>query len=287
METICLLFIGFCAYLNGAGSMEYTSRFKTLSDCSSANRNETDWSQFEDVTIVALDHTSVILQVEVSTEEFCIASCHSINFCVAIQVNTTIGNEALCRLLSYTPSIGKVRNQTGTKLFFKGNKKVYNIDTDVSTQCNGLADCSTLLMDGNVYLTMTDRHYDSQSEARNTCLSMQTPNGEFDLAIMDSASKIDAVRALITALPISTNVWLYTGGEAGSHVNDPLNKWTRTGADIDPSLWKTQDVIEPNLASEHCVMVNEQWWGLFDTTCDGEPGGPGQEINTLCEFFPD
>ncbi len=60
---------------------------------------------------------------------------------------------------------------------------MYNIDTDVSTQCDGLTHCSTLVVDGNVYLTIIDRHYDIL-EARNACLSMPTTSGGFDLATL-------------------------------------------------------------------------------------------------------
>ncbi len=286
METLRLLIISFSTYINSAGCMDYTSRFKTVSNCSTTNINEIEWSQFDNVAIVAMDDASIISQVEVSTEDFCIASCHRTESCVAIQVNTTTDGMVMCKLLSYTTSIGKVRNQTGIKLLFKGSRKLYNIDTDVSRQCDGFTECSTLIVDGNVYLTMADKHYNSRTEAEDACRSMPTPNGEFDLAIIDTASKIDAVKTFITALP-RTHVWLYTGGESGVGVNHAANKWTRTGEAIDPDLWNSVGVQEPNNADEHCVMITKTYNGLIDTGCSGEPVGAGHEINTLCEFFPD
>ncbi len=280
-----LVMYGFCVSVirYGVESMEYSSQFTTISDCNTSNENETEWSQFDNVSVVALDDASIISQVEVSSGDFCIASCHKTGSCVAVQVNKTQDDITVCQLLSYAPSTGKVRNQTGMKLFFKGNRKVYNIDTDVSTQCDGFTDCSTLIVEDNVYLTMTDRHYNSKQEARDACLNMPTPNGEFDLAIVDSWTKINAVKAHISTLPIPSDVWLYTGGECGVGVNDPANKWTRTGVNIAHDLWGP---AEPGLASEQCVMITEPHNGLIDTGCSGEPGGAGQQINVLCEFFP-
>ncbi len=122
-------------------AMEHTSEFKTLSDCRSGNRTILEWSEFDDVAVVVLDESSVISQVKLASEEFCIALCHGNRSCAAVQVNTTTDNNAICQLLSYMPSIGKVRNQMDVKLLLKGKRSVYNIDTDVSTQCDGLTHC--------------------------------------------------------------------------------------------------------------------------------------------------
>ncbi len=262
--------------------MEYTAQFMTLSDCTSADRNATKWAQFEDIALVTLDEASVISQLTVASEGFCIAACHADSSCVAVQVNTTSDDMVMCQLLSNTPSLGKVRNQTGVKLLFKGRRSVYNIDTDVSTQCDGLTGCSTLIVNGNVYLTLTSQHYNSKLDARNACLNMPAINGQFDLAIVDNWPKITAVQSFLSTLPIGSNVWAYTGGEAGYGVNDPANKWNRTGTAIDPTLWYTG---EPNEALEECVMITENYHGLIDTGCDGHPTG-GQDANTLCEYFP-
>ncbi len=263
-------------------SMDRTSGFKTLSDCSSVNRNEMEWSQFHDVAVITIDETSIISHLVVSSEEFCIASCHSNASCVAVQVNSTTDGSIKCQLLSYTPSTGKVRNETGTKLLFKGRRSVYNIDRDVNSQCDGFTDCYTLVVGGNVYLAMTDKHYANKSEARNACLNMPTSSGEFDLAILDSWAKITAVKSFISTIPDPTDVFLYTGGEAGLGVNDTANKWTRTGVPIDQTLWFSG---EPNWAHEHCVMIAEIYNGLIDTPCSGDLGG--HDINTLCEYFPE
>ncbi len=288
MEILKILIIGVCAYLNGAASMEYTSRF-TVSDCSSTNENETDWSQFDDVAIVTLDDSSVLSQLEVSTEDLCITSCYVIESCVAIQVNTTTDGMVICTLLSYTPSIGKVGNQTGIKLLFKGDRRVYNIDTDVSTQCDGFTDCSTLVVEGNVYLAITDRHYGDISEAKDACLSMPTKNGGFDLAILDTSSKITVVKTFISTLasPPGSDVWLYIGGEAGVGISDPANKWSRTGTAIDPNLWGYMTVgnPNPNSADQDCVMITNAYIGLLDVRCNHGPDPV--KLNTLCEYFPD
>ena len=278
LANICLI-VG----LHYVKTMDYTLTFKTLSDCSISYRNTTEWSQFDDIGVVSLDKTSIISHLTVSSEEFCIAACHANTSCVAVQVNTTSDGSVVCHLLSYTPFIGKVRNQTGVKLLLKGKRSVYNIDSDVSTQCNGLPGCATLIVDGNVYLTMTNGHFSSKSEARIACLNMSTPNGEFDLAITDSWSKISAVQSFLETLTTATAAWTYTGGEAGLGVNDTANKWTRTGEAIAPDLWAG---AEPNLAHEHCVMVTESFNGLIDTGCDGQPTS-GQDAYTLCEYFPD
>ena len=48
---------------------------------------------------------------------------------------------------------------------------------------------------------------------------MPTSMGEFDLAILDTWSKITAVKAFMSTIP-NVDLWVYTGGEA--HVNGRL-----------------------------------------------------------------
>ncbi len=121
-------------------------------------------------------------------------------------------------------------------------------------------------MEGNVYLTITDRHYHDILEARNACLSMPTTSGGFDLAILDTWSKITAVQTFTSTLttPSASDVWLYIGGEAGLGVSDAANKWSRTGMTIDPNLWAFSVVQEPNGPDEHCVIITETYNGLLD-----------------------
>ncbi len=40
------------------------------------NKGETKWSQYDNIAVVTIDSTSLISQLSVSNEEFCIASCH-------------------------------------------------------------------------------------------------------------------------------------------------------------------------------------------------------------------
>ncbi len=160
-----------------------------------------EWSLFEDVTVVALDEKSIISNLAVSFEGLCIKSCDTNSLCMAVQVNTTVDGSIMCKLLFYAPSNGKVRNQTGITLLFKGERNVYKIDTDVYTQCDGLEDCYPLLVDGNVFIIIADKHYSNKTEARNNCLDVHTPTGEFDLAIMDSWTKITAMKAFMSTIP--------------------------------------------------------------------------------------
>ena len=276
--SFCLILV-----LYDVESMEYTSRLKTISDCNSTDTNEIEWSQFEDVAIVSLDETSIISRLVVSSEELCITSCVKNTSCVAVQLKTRIDGRCKCLLLSYAPSTGKVRNQTGIKLLYKGKRSVDNIDTDVSTQCDGLEDCYPLLVDGNVFVIIADKHYSNKLEARNACLNMNTPTGEFDLAILDTWAKITAVQDFMSTIPEPNDLWLYVGGEAGIGVEDPANKWTRTGAAIDQDLWYGP---EPNVATEHCVMITKNFNGLLGTPCSGQIYD-GIDSNVLCEYFPD
>ncbi len=256
-------------------SQEYTSLF-TICDCSLPNQSGTDWSLFEDIAATNMDGSSLILGLVGFSEEFCIISCQENELCVAVQVNITRGGGISCQLLSFTPSMGKVRNQTGNKLLLKGRKTL--------EVCDGLLGCNSLEVDGHLFVVLADRHYDKISDARSICRSMHTLTGEFDLAIVDTWSKITTLRAFLSGLPNLNDIWLYIGGEAGLGVSDPTNKWTRTGVAITQTLWYWG---EPNSPHEMCVLITETYNGLVDSLCTGRHNGPAKDINTLCEYFPD
>ncbi len=150
--------------------------------------------------------------------------------------------------------------------------------------CDGLPGCNSLQVDGHLFVVLADRHYDNKSDARKACLDLDTPTGEFDLAIVDTWPQLTALKAFISSLPMSNDIWLYTGGESGFPNDDPANKWTRTGAAITQNLWNDG---EPDNANEMCVVISETYTGLFDAYCSGRPLGPGQDVNTLCEYFSD
>ncbi len=260
--------------------MHRSSTFKTISECSSANWNKTDWSQFENTTFVSLNQASRISNLVVTSEKFCIISCHKDTLCFAIHVDITSYGSVQCQLLSHSPYIGKVKNQTGSRLLLKGRQNVYNIDTDGNTQCDGIPGCYSLVFDGNVYVIMTGRYFADKTDARNACLSMPTSTGEFDLAILDTMEKISAVKVFMSTVPHPGDLWLYIGAEAGVGVDDPANKWIRSGSAIANDLWAA---TEPNLPDEQCVMVAEIYNGLMDVPCTYF----GKDINTLCQYFCD
>ena len=253
---------------------EYTSLF-TICDCSLQNQSGTDWSLFDEIAVANMNEYSVISSLVGFNEDFCIVSCQENVMCKAVQVNITEGDGSWCKLLSFTPSMGKVRNQTGSKLLLKGRNTL--------VVCDGLLGCYSLQVDGHLYVILADRHYDNIFDARNTCLDMPTLTGEFDLAIMDTWPKIMALRAFLSGLPNSNDIRLYIGGEAGLEVSDPTNKWTRTGVAITQTLWYWG---EPNSPHEMCVLITETYNGLVDSLCTGRHNGPAKDINTLCEYFP-
>ncbi len=260
--------------------MHCSSAFKTISGCSIGNRNATEWSQFVNITFVNLNKTALISNVVVANEKFCIISCHENEACFIIHVRTTPDDSVQCELLSNMSCIGKVKNQTGVKLVFKAKRSVYNIDTDGISQCNGITGCYSLVLGGNVYVIMADRLYSDKMDAGNACLNMPTSTGKFDLAILDTVEKITAVKAFMSTVPNSGDIWLYIGGEAGVGVDDPANKWTRTGSAIARDLWAAS---EPNWHQEQCVMVTEVHDGLIDVPCTYF----GKDVNTLCQYFCD
>ncbi len=251
----------------------------SVCDCSLPNQSETDWSLFDDTAVTNMDGSSVILHLVGFSEEFCIISCQENVLCEAVQVHVTAGDGIWCHLLSYATSMWEVKIVTDSKVLLKGRNTL-----DI---CDGFFRCYSLQFGGYLFVVRAERHYDNVSDARNTCLDMPTLTGEFDLAIVDTWLKITALRGFLSGLPSSNDIWLYTGGEAGLGVSDPANKWTRTGAAIDSALWAYHSIQEPNSLGEHCVMITESYNGLIDTRCSGEPGGAGQEISTLCQYFPE
>ncbi len=70
---------------------KYSSLFKTISNCNSTNRNETYWSQFDDIAVTIISESSVISSLVASQEEFCIKLCQENVLCLAIQVNEPTG----------------------------------------------------------------------------------------------------------------------------------------------------------------------------------------------------
>ncbi len=84
---------------------ECSSLFKTISYCSSTNRNETYWSEFDDIAVTIISQSSVISTLVVSHEELCIMSCQKNILCLAIQVNKPTGGGISCQLISFTPSM--------------------------------------------------------------------------------------------------------------------------------------------------------------------------------------
>ncbi len=171
--------------------------------------------------------------------------------------------------------MGKVRNQTDSKLLLKGRNTL--------EVCEGLLDWYSLQVDGHLFIVLADRHYDNISDSRKACLDLPTLSGEFDLAIVDSWLEIGELRAFLSSLPGSKDIWLYIGGESGFPKADPANKWTQTKAVIAQNLWYDG---EPDNPDELCVVIAETLNGLLDAHCSGRPVGPGQDVNTLCEYFP-
>ncbi len=92
-------------------------------------------------------------------------------------------------------------------------------------------------------------------------------------------------KGMVMPLVGSSSRWWFTGGEAGyaGGVNDPANKWTRTGAPIATGVWLT---YEPNGEFEDCVMVTTSHAGLVDTDCSDPSNDPAIDSNPLCQYFP-
>ncbi len=267
--TVCLI----CLSCH-VESTKYSSVFRTISHCSSTNRTETDWSQFDDIAVTIISQSSIISNLVVSHEESCITSCQEIALCITIQVNTTMSGGTL----SLVPSTVNVMNQTGSKLLLKVMKNFYKVEE----ACDKMLGCHSLLFDGNVYFIMIDRHYTNKLDARRACLEMSNAAGEFGLAILDTWDKITAVQSYLSALPINNDIWLYIGGEApGMGAEDPGNIWTRTGATIAGTLWYG---IEPNSVGEQCLVITNDKEGLMDAQCSGQING--LDVYTLCEYFP-
>ena len=57
------------------------------------------------------------------------------------------------------------------------------------------------LLSGSIYLTLVGNHYSNKSHARSTCLNLPTSSGEFDLAILDTLTKVNEVKTFMSTLP--------------------------------------------------------------------------------------